>query len=663
MPSPKVFLSHTSTDKPFVDRLASDLERVNVGVWYDKWEIRVGDSLFDKISEGIEENDFLAIILSPRSVQSEWVRREVNAALMRELSERKVIVLPILYETCEIPTLLREKKYADFTKSYDDGFEDLLLATSPQSPSVIRHSKEFRTAQYLISGLASTDDVGTNILNFTQIQKLYPLRASLRAYLGPEERRLLFWSAVAYRRTNPATPPFLAIGTPAWGLTDDATVTEIAQWTLDALPGVLFEEFITHYAWAKRILGINAVDRLGMATLTRHTLETQHVTALEPMSVAARAAFLRGMAEGNREFFDEFFLPYVHGEVPYKAIGIAATAYFREPLSDEFYQAFAGKSEEEALAAFDALVHLGRVGAVELLKRHLPTDYNGVSPAVDHAFFRLGRADFRDALESWLRENPPIHLRTRILVALANAGAPNATRVRDAIRESEGLATGFELLPTLVRLLGNLPNVQAKELLPWVSHKIPAIAEAAVFGLGHIRSQEATAGMQKALESASDTVVSAALEALAGSADSDSDFLIPFRTNPSAKIRASYYRSLAQLQPEHWDEHRAELLQDHPLVRLAAARAIVPRVSQATLLDWLTEESNDLLLRIAADEKLFAPDEFRPSWLAAPNLFDLELARLPVRLTNFDPGYTWLSVAYDIDRTVHELVMEPQAPG
>jgi hypothetical protein len=134
MPANRVFLSHSSIDRPFVDRLAFDLERVNVGVWYDKWEIRVGDSLIEKISQGIESSDYLAIVLSPDSVKSEWVKREVNAALIRELEEKEVVILPILITDCEIPILLREKKYADFRKSYEDGFEELLFAVSPESP-------------------------------------------------------------------------------------------------------------------------------------------------------------------------------------------------------------------------------------------------------------------------------------------------------------------------------------------------------------------------------------------------------------------------------------------------------------------------------------------------------------------------------------------------
>src|ERR1017187_5657128 len=94
MPRKRIFLSHSTSDAPFVDRLASDLERLSIGVWYDKWELRVGDSLLDKIAAGIEVNDYLVIVLTPASVASDWVRLELKAALMRELSEKRVVVLP-----------------------------------------------------------------------------------------------------------------------------------------------------------------------------------------------------------------------------------------------------------------------------------------------------------------------------------------------------------------------------------------------------------------------------------------------------------------------------------------------------------------------------------------------------------------------------------------
>jgi hypothetical protein len=42
---PSIFLSHTSIDKPFVEKLANGLRSIGVNVWFDKWEIKVGESI------------------------------------------------------------------------------------------------------------------------------------------------------------------------------------------------------------------------------------------------------------------------------------------------------------------------------------------------------------------------------------------------------------------------------------------------------------------------------------------------------------------------------------------------------------------------------------------------------------------------------------------
>ena len=50
---PSLFLSHSSVDKPFVEKLARGLERVGVEVWFDKWAIEVGESLSWQSEEGL----------------------------------------------------------------------------------------------------------------------------------------------------------------------------------------------------------------------------------------------------------------------------------------------------------------------------------------------------------------------------------------------------------------------------------------------------------------------------------------------------------------------------------------------------------------------------------------------------------------------------------
>jgi hypothetical protein len=125
---PTIFLSHTSIDKPFVERLAVDLSRVGVKAWFDKWEIKVGDSLTWKIESGIKESEYLAIILSPEALASEWVKIELTSALIKQIQLKKIFVLPILYRNCDVPLFLADKRYANFTQDYDYGLRELLGA-------------------------------------------------------------------------------------------------------------------------------------------------------------------------------------------------------------------------------------------------------------------------------------------------------------------------------------------------------------------------------------------------------------------------------------------------------------------------------------------------------------------------------------------------------
>jgi hypothetical protein len=137
MPSkiPGVFISHNHEDKTFVRRLGSDLAAKGVRPWIDEAEINIGESLISKISIAIDEMDYFAIVLSPRSVASAWVQQELEQALTTQIASHKVKVMPILLEKCEIPSLLRGKLYADFTQSpgYDQAFARLLKALGVDS--------------------------------------------------------------------------------------------------------------------------------------------------------------------------------------------------------------------------------------------------------------------------------------------------------------------------------------------------------------------------------------------------------------------------------------------------------------------------------------------------------------------------------------------------
>lgn len=126
--SVSVFLSHTAADKPFVRKLAGDLDNHGVKYWLDEAEIKVGESLIEKIREALDEVDYVAVILSPNSIASPWVQREVDVAMNQEIQGKRVKVLPIMYRRCELPGFLLGKLYADFTdeSTYTHAFKRLV---------------------------------------------------------------------------------------------------------------------------------------------------------------------------------------------------------------------------------------------------------------------------------------------------------------------------------------------------------------------------------------------------------------------------------------------------------------------------------------------------------------------------------------------------------
>jgi hypothetical protein len=122
------FLSHSSKDKSFVRRLAADLVAHGVKVWLDEQRILVGDSIPEKIAQGLAESDFFLMVVSQNSIESSWVKKELNNALVHEIERRKVKVMPIKLDDAQIPDSIIDKAYADFRGSYEDGFKRLLGA-------------------------------------------------------------------------------------------------------------------------------------------------------------------------------------------------------------------------------------------------------------------------------------------------------------------------------------------------------------------------------------------------------------------------------------------------------------------------------------------------------------------------------------------------------
>jgi WD40 repeat protein len=93
-----VFISHASEDKDAVARpLAATLAKAGVKVWLDEHQLRLGDSLREKIDQGLASARFGIVILSKAFFLKEWPQRELNGLVAREVQGTKVI-LPVWHE-------------------------------------------------------------------------------------------------------------------------------------------------------------------------------------------------------------------------------------------------------------------------------------------------------------------------------------------------------------------------------------------------------------------------------------------------------------------------------------------------------------------------------------------------------------------------------------
>jgi hypothetical protein len=120
----KIFISYSRKDIDFARKLSGDLEKAGYDVWWDLTDLRGGDDWVRVIPDAIATSEFVLVVLSPNSVESEWVRKEYTQAL----SLRKKIV-PIMFTACSVPFALNTINYVNFTSDeYQENFTNLLSA-------------------------------------------------------------------------------------------------------------------------------------------------------------------------------------------------------------------------------------------------------------------------------------------------------------------------------------------------------------------------------------------------------------------------------------------------------------------------------------------------------------------------------------------------------
>jgi TIR domain len=109
----KVFLSHSTKDKEFVQQLADALTGAGFEPWLCEVDIEHGDNFVADIEEGLTQCDVALAVWSPDAAASNWTKEEWTSVLARQVTEQKTRLGIILLREHPLPQLLRTKDYID----------------------------------------------------------------------------------------------------------------------------------------------------------------------------------------------------------------------------------------------------------------------------------------------------------------------------------------------------------------------------------------------------------------------------------------------------------------------------------------------------------------------------------------------------------------------
>ena len=123
----EVFLSHSSRNVAFTNRLAKVLAAHGVNSFFSRKNIRGAQQWHDEIGAALKRCDWFLLVLSPESVKSAWMKHELTYALQANRYRERII--PVLHKTCDADSLswtLSAFQRIDFRKDFHRGCRELM---------------------------------------------------------------------------------------------------------------------------------------------------------------------------------------------------------------------------------------------------------------------------------------------------------------------------------------------------------------------------------------------------------------------------------------------------------------------------------------------------------------------------------------------------------
>ena len=183
------FICHASEDKTEVaEPLALELANLGAKVWYDRWTLRIGDSLSAKIDEGLIRSDFGIVVLSPHFFTKDWPKRELSGLVQREAGGKRVI-LPVWHKVDHAFVARHSPTLADkMAGSTSLGIPVLAAKLLGATDKSFEPSDLSRPTVSLPK--SATLNIGFHKIKVTSELHCYSLTATLTLLVPPDQGRL-----------------------------------------------------------------------------------------------------------------------------------------------------------------------------------------------------------------------------------------------------------------------------------------------------------------------------------------------------------------------------------------------------------------------------------------------------------------------------------------
>src|SRR2546425_3056258 len=131
-----VFISYNKADKATALDIATFVTVDDIKVWYDEWEISAGDSIVERINSGLTDCSHFLVVWSVNAATSNWVRRELAAALSRGIDSGVPKVIPIVLDQTVLPPLLADIRHIRYQNDLDADRRNILHSIDGRVPSL-----------------------------------------------------------------------------------------------------------------------------------------------------------------------------------------------------------------------------------------------------------------------------------------------------------------------------------------------------------------------------------------------------------------------------------------------------------------------------------------------------------------------------------------------